>query len=63
MLEKQGTTQLVKPFSLLDFFQVMQSINKNCDKKKVMHFFKAMDTSNNGSVSTDELIKLWLEGR
>ena len=48
---------------MLDFSQAIQSINKNVQKKSIMRFFKSMDTSNNGSISTDELIKLWLEGR
>jgi Ca2+-binding EF-hand superfamily protein len=28
-----------------------------------MTIFKAFDTENNGSVSTEELLKLWLRGK
>jgi Ca2+-binding EF-hand superfamily protein len=28
-----------------------------------MQFFKILDTSHNGSISTEDLVKLWLEGR
>jgi Ca2+-binding EF-hand superfamily protein len=42
---------------------VAQQINRGISKKKVMSFFKTLDTSNNGSISTEKLIKLWLEGK
>lgn len=41
----------------------MQLLNKSVDKKKIMQYYKCLDSSGNGSISTDELVKLWLEGR
>lgn len=35
-------------------------MNKSIKKSKIKDFFKALDSSSNGSVSTDELVKLWL---
>ena len=61
MLEKEERRNLVKPFSLLDFSQAIQAISKKIDKKKIMFFFKCLDSSSNGSISTDELLKIWLE--
>ena len=60
LLEKEEKRNLVRPFSLLDFSQAMQAITKKIDKKKIMYFFKCLDASNNGSISTDELLKIWL---
>ena len=63
LLEKQDQRKLIRPFSINYFAKVIQSISKGADKKKIINYFKCLDTSYNGSVSTDELIKLWLEGR
>ena len=53
LLEQEEKKNLVKPFSLLDFSQAIQSISKKVDRKKIMYFFKCLDSSCNGSVSTD----------
>ena len=61
LLEKEEKRNLVRPFSLLDFSQAIQATVKKIDKKKIMSFFKCLDSSSNGSISTDELVKIWLE--
>ena len=61
MLEKEEKRNLVRPFSLLDFSQSIQAIAKKIERKKIMYYFKCLDSSNNGSISTDELLKIWLE--
>ena len=44
---------LVRPFSLYNFQQAIQTLNPKLDKKKIMSFFKCLDTGGNGSVSTE----------
>ena len=41
----------------------MQSINNRLDKTQILTYYKCLDSSGNGSISTDELVKLWLEGK
>ena len=55
--------KLIRPFSLYFFQQAVQPLNPKLEKKKIMGFFKQLDTEGNGSLSTEELIKLWILGK
>ena len=67
LLAKEERKQIVKSFTLIDFndalSQVSASDGKKLKRKKILDLFKMMDTESNGTIDTEELIKLWIRGK
>jgi endo-1,4-beta-mannosidase len=63
LLNQENKKGLVRSFTVQDFFSAAKAVKNNFSKKKVMGMFKVLDTEENGSLDTSELVKLWIRAK
>lgn len=63
ILNQQSKKDLVRSFTIYDFFEAGKATRKDFPKKKVIELFKELDTEKNGTIDTAQLIKLWIRAK